>query len=64
MKTLMKKIMRRSYLVGMASMFCPALIQIEPLDMPAESDSDNIKNDWAQVGSYITKSYESCKAGK
>lgn len=64
MKTLMKKIMRRSCLVGMASVFCPTLIQIEPIDMPIESDSDNIKNDWAQVGSYITKSYESCQSEK
>lgn len=64
MNTLMKKIMRRSCLVGMASVFCPTLIQVEPIDMPSDSDYENIENDWAQVGSYIAESYESCQTGK
>lgn len=50
--------MRRSYLIGMASIFCPSVINIEPMDMPHNTDSQNLANDWNQVGSYISDAYE------
>lgn len=60
MKTLFRKIMGSSFLVGMASVFCPSILNIEPIDSGSDNDLQNIANDWRQVGSYITQAYESC----
>ncbi len=58
MKTLIKRVMRHSYFIGVASIFYPSLIQIDTIDMPQESDSKNMADDWKQIGSYISTAYE------
>ncbi|MDE5878154.1 MAG: hypothetical protein K2H47_11755 [Muribaculaceae bacterium] len=50
--------MRHSYFIGVASIFYPSLIQIDTIDMPQESDSKNMADDWKQIGSYISTAYE------
>lgn len=59
MKPIFKKIMGGSFIVGMASVFCPTVIQVDYLDMPDESDEQCIADDWKAVGSYIMDAYES-----
>lgn len=59
MKTLYKKIMGSSFLVGMASIFCPSVIEVEPMKFDDKSDVNNIEGYWKNVGSYISKAYES-----
>lgn len=59
MKKLLKKILSHSFLMGIASVFYPSVIQVDYIEMPSESDSANLANDWKQVGSYINKAYES-----
>lgn len=61
MKKLAKKVMSSSFLVGMASIFCPSVIEIEPMKCNKNSDMQNIANDWKQLGVYMTKAYESIK---
>lgn len=57
MKTLFRKIMGSSFLVGMASIFCPTLIHVDYLEMPGETDAQSIEEDWKAVGSYILDAY-------
>lgn len=57
MKTLFRKIMGSSFLVGMASVFCPSVIEIEPVEFDDKSDAQNIAGDWEQIGRDITKVY-------
>lgn len=57
MKRLVKKIMGSSFLVGMASIFCPSIIEVEPMKYNKTSDYQNIASDWKQLGNYITKAY-------
>lgn len=49
--------MRHNYFVGMASIFCPSLIQVDTIDVSQESDSKDIADDWKQIGSYISTAY-------
>ena len=55
----MKKLVTRSFLLGMSSVFFPFNIPIEPIETPQETDTENLANDWKQVGSYIKEAYES-----
>ena len=55
----MKKLLTRSFLLGMSSVFFPFNIPIEPIENPQETDTENLANDWRQVGSYIKEAYES-----
>lgn len=64
MKALFKKIIGSSFLVGMASVFCPSILNVEQIDSGSDNDSENIANDWRRVGSYISDSYESCTTDK
>ncbi len=53
------KVLTRSFLLGMSSVFFPFNLPVEPIDTPQESDLDNLANDWRQVGCYIQHAYES-----
>ena len=57
-KQMMKKMLRRSFLLGMASVFFPFNLPVEPIETPQESDTENLSNDWKRVGSYIQHAYE------
>jgi hypothetical protein len=59
MKAQLKKIMGGSFLIGMASIFWPSVIDVEPIDSNNKTDAQNIADYWRQVESYITKAYES-----
>lgn len=63
MNKLVKKIMGSSFLVGMASIFCPSIIEIEPMKCDNKTASENIAQYWKNVGSYITKAYETTTKG-
>lgn len=48
-----------NFLIGMASVFYPSAIHVAKIqEDSAESDFDNILNDWKSVGSYINNAYE------
>lgn len=57
-KKMMTKVLRRSFFLGMTSVFFPFNIPVEPIETPQESDTENLANDWKQVGSYIRYAYE------
>lgn len=60
MRTLLNKIIGSGFFVGMASIFCPSVIEVEPMKYHKKSsDLQNIANDWKQVGTYMTKAYGS-----
>ena len=64
MRKIWRKILNHSLLLGAASVFCPALIQIDAVDADPSSDLRNISEDWKSVGRQIMQSYEACKADK
>lgn len=49
----------RSFLIGMASVFCPSMIHVSHDFNDSSSDLDNIAGDWKMVGSYISNAYDS-----
>ena len=61
MSKFLKKIFNHSFLIGMASVFCPAVIQIDAVDSDPSSDWKNISEDWNNVGKQIMQSYESTR---
>lgn len=58
-KSGIKKVLTRSFLLGMSSVFFPFSLPIEPIETPQETDLENLSDDWKQVGSYIQQAYES-----
>ncbi|MCH5238186.1 MAG: hypothetical protein J1E95_10395 [Muribaculaceae bacterium] len=60
LKKNIRKILNHSLLVGMVSIFCPSVIQIESLKYEPKNDADNLASDWEKVGSYIQSSYDAC----
>lgn len=61
MKTLFRKIMGSSFLVGVASIFCPSVIEVEPMKHSDNTDMQNIAGDWRQLGQYMTKAYDTLR---
>lgn len=53
--------MRSSFLIGMASVFCPSVIHVDSVHVDSASDLQNIGDDWKQVGSYISKAYDAAR---
>lgn len=59
MKKYMANILKNGFVLGMASIFCPSVIEVETVDFKSKSDAQNLADDWKQIGSYISKVYES-----
>lgn len=53
--------MRNSFIIGMASIFCPTIIHVDSVTMDNPSDTQNISDDWKQVGAYMTNAYETAR---
>lgn len=49
--------MRNSFLMGMASIFCPSIIRVDYLKMPNHEDAFKLNEDWAKIGSDMNKVY-------
>ena len=61
-RRIIRKMMRSSFLIGMASVFCPSVIHVDSVRVDSASDLQNIGDDWKPVGSYISNAYDA--AGK
>lgn len=59
MNKLVRKIMGSGLAIGAASIFCPSIIEVEPMEFDNNSVSENIAGYWKNVGSYINNAYES-----
>lgn len=57
MKKFIMKITNSSFFTGMASIFCPSVIKIEPVKRDTETVSENIAEYWNQLGRYMTNAY-------
>lgn len=51
------KIFNNKFFVGMASIFNPKIIRVHKISA-SKSDSENIYNDWVNVGNYIQSAYD------
>ena len=60
-KRMIRKMMRNSFIIGMASIFCPTIIHVDSVTMDNPSDTQNISDDWKQVGAYMTNAYETAR---
>ena len=60
-RRIIRKMMRSSFLIGMASVFCPSVIHVDSVHVDSASDLQNIGDDWKQVGSYISKAYDAAR---
>lgn len=49
--------MRNSFIIGMASIFCPSIIHVDYLKMPDRDDSWKLNQDWVKIGSDINRAY-------
>lgn len=58
-KILFRKIFNHSVLVGMLSIFCPSVINVQPFKIQHKNDLDSLASDWQKVGSYIKQAYDS-----
>lgn len=51
------KLFNNKFLVGMASIFNHNIIRVHKINA-SKSDSENIYNDWVNVGNYIQSAYD------
>lgn len=56
-RRIIRKMMRNSFLMGMASIFCPSIIRVDYLKMPNHEDAFKLNEDWAKIGSDMNKVY-------
>ena len=54
---LTRKLLKSSFLLGVASIFCPSVINIDYLKPLDKSDAQNLNEDWGRIGEYMTNAY-------
>lgn len=60
---IIRKIMRNSFLIGVASIFCPSVVHVDYLKMPNSDDAFKLNDDWVKIGSDMNKVYDRFEKG-